>query len=214
MIIDAARAIGAVTRKLFTRDYDGRPARVLVATRVYDTSSADLWDALTNPERLPRWFLPVSGEFRLGGQYRIEGNASGEITGCTPPRHLALTWGMHGQVSWVKIDLTEEAENKTLLVLEHIAHVPDDFWDQYGPGAVGVGWDLALFGLDQHIVTQSEIDPQAAAAWTTTEAGQQFVRGSSAAWCDASVSAGTDSDAARAAADRTTAFYVGAAPEG
>ena len=38
----------------------------------------------------------------------------------------------------------------TRLTLEHIAHEDEEglkFWDQFGPGAVGVGWDLALLGL-------------------------------------------------------------------
>lgn len=48
-------------------------------TRTYDADVDDVWDALTNPERLPRWFSPVTGDFRVGGAYQIEGNAGGQI---------------------------------------------------------------------------------------------------------------------------------------
>lgn len=213
MPIDVPRLIGAVTREITTREVDGAPARVLVATRTFNTTMDDLWDAFTNPERLPRWFLPVSGDFRLGGEYQIEGNASGEIVECEPPSRLGLTWEMHGQVSWVNVDLAEETEGVTRLRLEHVAHIPDDLWDQYGAGAAGVGWDQALLGLDQHLSTDAAVSPETAAEWIASDEGRAFVNRSSDAWCDASIAAGTDADAARAAAQRTTAFYTGEAEE-
>ena len=55
------------------------PVRVAVARRTYPTDQADLWDCLTNAERIPRWFLPVSGELVEGGRYQTEGNAGGVI---------------------------------------------------------------------------------------------------------------------------------------
>lgn len=210
MEIDVLRYIGAVTREIRSREQDGRPARVLVATCAYDTTIADTWDAITNPERIPRWFLPISGDLRLGGRYQLHGNAGGQITGCQPPRRLALTWEMGGQVSWVNVSLTELSDGGTRLQLEHIAHVPDDLWNHYGPGAVGVGWDLIIMGLGKHLSTGAAMDPKAGAAWPATEEGKVFVGRSSDAWGQASIAAGTDEANARAAAGRTTAFYTGA----
>ena len=209
MTIDVAGIIGATTRELTTRDHEGRPARVLVATRVYDTTEEDLWDALTNPERIPRWFLPVEGDLRPGGTYQLKGNAGGQIIRCDAPRHLALTWGMHGQVSWVNVDLSPESSGGIRLRLEHIAHVPDELWDQFGPGAVGVGWDQPLLGLGQYVSTGRSLDPRTFMAWVSSDEGRSFVRGSSDAWCEASMAAGTDAASARAAAERTRAFYTG-----
>lgn len=208
MTIDVARLIGAVNRELTSREHEGRPARVLVASRTFDTTEEDLWDALTNPERLPRWFLPVSGDFRLGGRYQIEGNASGEISACDPPRRLGLTWGMHGQVSWVNVDLSKHANGGTLLRLEHIAHVPDDLWDQYGPGAVGVGWDLSLMGLGLHLATGESNDPAEAEKWSVGPQGKEFVRAAVDDWARAAIAGGDDEASARAAADATFAFYT------
>jgi uncharacterized protein YndB with AHSA1/START domain len=209
MQIDISRQIGAVARVVETREYEGRPASVIQASRSYHTDAADLWDALTNPERIPRWFLPVSGDFRLGGRYQLQGNASGRITGCEPPRFLALTWEFGGKISWVEVRLTPEAKERTRLELEHIAH-PDEMWDQYGPGAVGVGWDMALMGLDLFLSTGKPNDGAEFMAWTGSEAGKEFVRGSSEGWGRAAIRAGTDAAAATAAAARTTAFYTGA----
>jgi uncharacterized protein YndB with AHSA1/START domain len=68
------------------RDHLGKPALVAVAIRSYDTTVADLWDAITTPERPARWFLPVEGDLKLGGRYQLKGNAGGTITHCQPPK--------------------------------------------------------------------------------------------------------------------------------
>jgi uncharacterized protein YndB with AHSA1/START domain len=207
MKFELSRQIGAVTRAVENRTYEGR---VVVASRTYDTTVEDLWDALTSKERIPRWFLPVSGDLRLGGRYQLEGNAGGTITRCEPPRVVGVTWEYGGQLSWVEVRLEPAGAEKTHLELEHIAHVPDELWDQFGPGAVGVGWDMALAGLATHIETGEANDPKAAMAWLGSDDGKQFVHRSSDDWRRASVAAGTDEAAASAAAARTTAAYTGA----
>lgn len=209
MKIDVASYVGAVTREVAMRDHQGSPARVVVATRVYNAPADDVWDALTNAERIPRWFLPVSGDLRLGGRYQLKGNAGGEITGCEPPRKLALTWEFGASVTWVTVSLSDAPRGRTELTLEHIAHVGDEHWDQFGPGAVGVGWDLSLLGLDRHLTTGATVDHRQFEAWSSSGEGKAFMKGSSDDWCRASIAAGTDPAAARAAADRTTASYTG-----
>lgn len=209
MKIDIAKHIGAVTRTVLERDHNGRPARVILASRRYDAEIADVWDAMTNAERIPRWFLPISGDLRPGGRYQLKGNAGGEITRCEPPRHLALTWEFGGEVSWVSVQLAEISEGRTLLELEHVAHVDDERWEQYGPGAVGVGWDMALLGLAQHLATGASVDPTQAIAWLASDDGRRFVSGSSEGWCQASVASGTEASQAKASAARTSAFYTG-----
>jgi uncharacterized protein YndB with AHSA1/START domain len=207
--IDIIRSIGAVTREVQGREHDGRPARVVLASRTYDTTMEDVWDALTSAERIPRWFLPISGDLRLGGRYQLQGNAGGEITRCERPRHLAVTWEYAGDVSWVKVDLTKQPDGQTHLELEHVAHVDDARWDQYGPGAVGVGWDMTLVGLDRHLATGTAVDPQAAMAWLGSPEGKDFIRRSSDDWCRASIASGTPDAAAKGAAQRTHAAYTG-----
>ena len=209
MSLDVIRLIGAVNRQLSTRDKDGSRARVLLAIHTVAAPRPDVWDALTNPERIPRWFLPISGELRAGGRYQLEGNAGGDILTCRPARGFSLTWGMHGQASWVAVELSDRPEG-TFVRLEHVAHVPDELWQQFGPGAVGIGWDQALLGLHQHFASSGSLTPESATAWLATEEGKSFVRLSGQAWCEASISAGDDPDLARAAADRTIALYSGA----
>lgn len=213
MIIDVVRQIGAVQREVRTEDRDGERARVVVATRTYDAEISEVWDTITSAERIPRWFMPVTGDLRLGCRYQLEGNAGGEILACDEPTRLGVTWEYGGNVSWLEVRLSADGDDHTTLVLEHTAQVPEEFWADFGPGAVGVGWDLALMGLAAHLRSGAAVDPAEAAAWTMSAEGRSFATESSQAWCAAAIADGDDEVAAREAAARTTAFYTVVPPE-
>lgn len=212
-MIDVAHQINAVRRAVGSRVLEAGEARVVTISRVYDTTVDDLWDACTNAERIPRWFAPVSGDLRAGGRYQITGNASGTIERCDPPTSFSATWEYGGEVSWIEVRLSEDA-NGSRFEIEHVAHVEDERWTEFGPGAVGVGWDLAVLGLALHIATGAPLDRAEIDAWAASDEGREFMTLSSAAWTDASIAAGGDEDAARAAGDRTTVAYTASGPEG
>jgi uncharacterized protein YndB with AHSA1/START domain len=212
-MIAVEHQINAVRRQVGSRTLDAGEARVVTVTQTYDAEVGDVWDACTNPERIPRWFLPISGDLRVGGHYQLEGNASGTIDSCDPPHGFAATWEFGGEVSWIEVRLSEPRDGRTELRLEHVAHVDDERWAEFGPGAVGVGWDMALAGLEAHLTTGTTVDPAAAAAWATSDDGRRFMALSSDGWRAADVAAGADPGAARAAAERTTAAYTGSPPE-
>ena len=212
MTVDPLTTAGLVTREVRTDSRDGVTTRIAVARRTYATDQADLWDAVTNPERIPRWFLPVSGELRLGGRYQLDGNAGGTVEQCDAPARFAVTWEFAGQVSWLRVTLSPAADGTTL-ELVHEAPADPDFWAQYGPGAVGVGWDLGLMGLGLHLDTGARVDPLDADDWAVTPPGIEFVRHAASGWADAAVADGDDPVAARAAAERTVTFYT-VPPEG
>lgn len=207
MDIDPATTAGLVTREVRTGQRDDRITRIAVARRTYGTDQRDLWQAITDPERLPRWFLPVRGEFRPGGRYQLEGNAGGTIDTCDEPDHLAVTWEYAQQVSWVDITL-RPAPDGTTLELVHEAPVDPAFWAQFGPGATGVGWDLGLLGLGLHLESGEPVDPARAEAWTVSPPGVEFVRSAATGWGEAAAADGDDPTAAREAAERTVAFYT------
>lgn len=210
MEVDVVRTVGAVTRKVLSREQEGRSAKVVVATRDFDATIQDLWDAVTNPERIPKWFLPVSGVLELGGRYQLEGNAGGRITGCDPPHGFAATWEFGGQVAWIEVRLREAGE-QTRFELEHTAHA-DERWDEFGPGAVGVGWDMAFLGLQVYLSTGEGVDFAGSEAWSSSDNGKQFARASSYSWCAAAITSGVDPRSATAAATRTLAAYTGDGP--
>jgi uncharacterized protein YndB with AHSA1/START domain len=207
-VIDVVHQISAVERRVGTRVLEPGKARTVTVSQAYDADLDDLWDACTNPERIPRWFLPVTGELEVGGRYELEGNASGVIEACDPPRGFDATWEFGGQTSWIEVRLTAEPGGRSRLTLDHIAHVDDEIWNQFGPGAVGIGWDLALVGLALHLAGGVPVDHDEVEAWSASEDGRRFVALSSDAWCDAAVAGGAAPSDARGAADRTTAFYA------
>jgi len=212
MDIDAAKVLGLVTRGVRNFEKDGRPASTVTLTRLYDTSADDLWDAVTSRERIPRWFLPVEGELRVGGRYQLKGNAGGTVTACTPPNHFAATWEFAGNTTW--IDVTVAAERGGARVtLEHTAII-EDHWSQFGPGAVGIGWDLAIMGLGLHLAGGAPVDHHEAEAWMASSNGKAMMTESGEAWRAAHVASGVDPATAKERSDRTIAFCRGEPPPG
>ncbi|BFU42513.1 SRPBCC family protein [Krasilnikovia sp. MM14-A1004] len=209
-MIDAKEQISAVRRTLGSRVLEAGEARVLTISQVYDTDIDDLWDVVTTAERIGRWFLPVSGDLREGGHYQLEGQAGGTITRCDKPRSYAATWEYGGNVSWIEVRLIAESADRTRFELEHVAHVEDELADQYGPGAVGVGWDSGVLGLANHLADPAAPrDPEAIAAWIASPEGREFMRLSSEAWAEADIAAGADPERARKQAAQTYAAYTG-----
>jgi uncharacterized protein YndB with AHSA1/START domain len=208
-MINVTQQISAVRRQVGRRLLEAGEARTVTVSQSYDVGIEDLWDACTNPERIPRWFLPISGELRLGGHYQLEGNAGGTIERCDPPRGFAATWEFGGAVTWIEVRLEPESEEATRLEIEHIALV-DDRWTQFGPGAVGIGWDLGLVGLAMHLSSGQPVDREQGNAWVGSDEGREFISRSSEGWREADVAAGTDRRQAEEAARNTTAAYTGA----
>jgi uncharacterized protein YndB with AHSA1/START domain len=209
-MIDVTHQINDVRREVGSKVLETGQARMITVSQTYKGSLDDVWDACTNPERIPRWFLPISGDLRLGGRYQLEGNAGGTIQQCDPPKSFAATWEFGGEVSWIEVRLSEEADGQIRFELEHVAHVGDERWAQFGPGAVGIGWDMMLMGLGLHLSGGERVDPEKTAAWMASDEGRQFMELSNEQWSQASIAAGTPAGDAGAAAERTIAIYTGA----
>lgn len=215
-MVDVQTQISAVTRTLEHREVDGEPAVVQTLSQTYPSPVEDVWSAVTEPDRIARWFLPVSGDLRRGGRYQLEGNAGGEVLECEAPAEgsarYRITWEMMGAVSWVSVRLTDEG-GSTRLVLEHSVRdtgEPSQFWDTYGPGATGVGWDGGLLGLAQHLgAIEGSLTPEEAEAWASTDEGRTFYRGTADAWSEADTASGTTPAVAARRADATYGFYTG-----
>lgn len=196
-----------VTRQVRTGSRGGTPTRTTAASRLYRTDQRELWDAVTNVERIPRWFLPITGELELGGRYQLEGNAGGTIETCNEPDSFALTWEVAGSVSWVSVSLTP-VEGGTRLEVTHESPADPTFWAQYGPGATGLGWDLSLVGLGRYAEDGTEFGPDHEEAFCASPAGAAFLEAAGADWAEAAIADGDDHDAALEAAKRSVAFYV------
>ena len=209
-MIDIVREIEATRREVGRgRVPAGEGVRVTL-TRTYSAPIDDVWDALTSPERIGRWFLPVSGDYRLGGTYQFEGNAGGHIVACNRPTLLKVTWAYPlteeaEAASEVELRLTADGDASTTVALEHTAVVPEDMAELYGPGAVGVGWDGGMLGLALHLQGGTVGDPT---EWMASEEGRAFYRLCSEKWGAASVAAGADPDVAAQGVANTIEFYA------
>jgi uncharacterized protein YndB with AHSA1/START domain len=210
-MINILDELSAVHRETGRGRIPAGEGRTVVLRRGYDAPIEDVWDAITNPDRIPRWFLPVSGDLRLGGTYQFEGNAGGRILECEPPRRLRATWVFgvdpaEADGSEVEVLLAPEGDGRTAFELKHTAIITDpERWAEFGPGAVGVGWDLALLGLGLHLKGHAIDDPS---KWESSPEARKFMTESSAAWGAALKASGASSAEVAVAVENTTRFYA------
>ena len=170
--------------------------------RRYPADQADVWQAITDPDRVRRWFLPLTGDLREGGSFQLEGHAGGDIVTCEPPRHLMVTFG--GETSIVDVLLSGDGQ-QTLLRLTH--SVPIELAGS-GAGAlyVGPGWDGALLGIALYLAGEAIGDPVAAA---NSPEVQDFNLSSIKEWVAAIETSGTaDADAIAAAQQASLAQFA------
>ncbi len=197
-MIDLARHLAAVHRTVERRAETGSELVHVRMRRTYNASVEDVWSAVTEPERVRRWFLPLTGDLRAGGSFQLEGNAGGDILACEAPILLRVTFG--GPTSVVELRLTGVSE-QTVLELDHM--VPIEMAGN-GAGALyaGPGWDGALLGLGLYLQGDVAQDPVAAA--NSVEA-QEFSLGSIDAWVAVVRESGTAEEDEIAAAKQVSA---------
>jgi len=133
----------------------------------YDTGIDDLWEAITEPDRLARWWGTVEGDLRPGGSFRLssEWDGTGRVEACDPPRRLRVTW-RESDESYRKgqgvppFDASVEAilspaGEQTILVIE-VRGMPLDKIAFYG-----VGWQIHAENLAIHVSGRERGDPEA-----------------------------------------------------
>jgi len=209
-MIDIVQEIETAQREVASGRIAAGEGRSVRLSRTYDAPIEEVWDAVTSPERISRWFLPVTGDYRVGGRFQLEGNAGGEILSCDRPNRFRVTWAYGdvtdpAAVSELEVRLTPVGDGTTRLELDHTAIAPEEMWTEYGPGAVGVGWDQGLLGLTLHLRGESVGDSM---AWQLSDEGRAFAAASSAAWGAANETAGADPAVAAKGVANTTLFYA------
>jgi uncharacterized protein YndB with AHSA1/START domain len=159
------------------------PARVAVFTRVYETTIDDLWDACTNPERLRRWYVPVTGDLRVGGRFQQANMGSGTVLECEAPRFLKLSLG-DGGADEIELRLSPgPGVGSTGLHLEHAttldAHeIGGQTYDAIF--CMGGGYYPRLQALDEHLRGTLPDDYDSAAYHLDPEMRPVIERGSNA----------------------------------
>ncbi len=135
----------------------------------YDTDIDDLWSAITDPDRLARWFGDVDGELSQGGEFRVHipdaGERTGQVEACEPPQRLVVTTREtdesyrrgHGvppfDAVW-EIKLTADGD-QTILVIE-VTGIPLEKIAFYG-----AGWQIHAENLATYIAGREPSDIEA-----------------------------------------------------
>jgi uncharacterized protein YndB with AHSA1/START domain len=136
----------------------------------YDTDIEDLWSALTDPERLARWFGQVGGDLRPGGAFRVyleadDLESSGRVEACEPPRRLRVRMretdasyrrgqGVPPFDAVNEITLTADGD-QTILVIE-VRGMPLDKIAFYG-----AGWQIHAERLTVYVAGGEPVDSEA-----------------------------------------------------
>lgn len=173
-MIDIARQLTTVYREVGP-DPSGEALGVLLRRR-YPAPAAEVFAALTDPDRLGRWYRAVAGDLRAGGDFTLAGGPGGRILQCEPPQRLRLTWG--AEPATVDIRLGTDESGEVVLELEHVLGAE--------PAAtalsVGPGWDVRLLALDRFLRGEHTDDPT---GWKSSEDVQRFAQHAISAWAAA-----------------------------
>ena len=102
------------------RGSDGDETVAVVFDRHYATTPEDLWQACTDPDRLARWFAPVSGDLRPGGRFTIHFDDADtpqcRVLTCKAPTRLVWEWPVSGVPSVVTAEVAADGEGARLLL--------------------------------------------------------------------------------------------------
>jgi uncharacterized protein YndB with AHSA1/START domain len=127
----------------------------------FEAGTDDVWSALTDPERLSRWYGEVQGDFREGGEYHASLFASGwegggRIVTCEAGRRLVVTGADPGEQSATvtKVTLTPDGSQTALIWEERGMEVE-------GVAAYGAGVQIHVEDLAAHLAGRDRGDSEA-----------------------------------------------------
>jgi len=127
----------------------------------FDTDTNGLWQALTDPSRLARWYGEVEGDLRAGGEFRARvfdsGLRMGRVDACEPTWRLLVTMRdadpQPGQPDKTVIEAQLTADGgQTILVIEERC-IPLHLLAAYGAGV-----QIHIEDLAAHIAGQERGD--------------------------------------------------------
>lgn len=119
---------------------------VLTVGRSYDAEPADVWSALTDPERLGRWFGTTTVDDRAWTVTFDGGKASGVIRECVAGERLVTSWRWDHETTESVLTVRLEPDGAgSRLWLEQTGV-------ESGPAiGYGAGWHAHLVGLARHV---------------------------------------------------------------
>lgn len=141
---------------------------VLTFERRYRTSPDDLWSALTDPNRTPRWLGQIEGEPRAVGDVAIirmdpadpDDAATVDVRLCERPRRLVVGWKWAGErASVVEATIRSEGEQSALTLTHRLDEAAETV-------AYGSGWEALLALLARDLGGAGDAAADAPERWT------------------------------------------------
>lgn len=116
---------------------------------LYDTSVKDVWSAVTEPDRLSRWIVEVTGDLRPGRQFHARftsgSEGPGRVDECVPHSRVLVTMNPGGDDETViEATLTEEG-GRTRLVIEERGLPLEEV------AGYGAGWQAHMEDLTSYL---------------------------------------------------------------
>jgi len=164
--------MGELTQVLGRIEREGDTVAV-VFDRHYPTTPDDLWQACTDPERLARWFAPVSGDLRPGGRFTIHfddaDTPSCRVVTCEAPTRLVWEWPVRDVPSLVTVEVSEDGQGSRLVLRHDRLRQLDDLGRRAGARGLGelldvlggpgcLGGQIAPAELALHVVARAHLD--------------------------------------------------------
>jgi uncharacterized protein YndB with AHSA1/START domain len=127
----------------------------LVVERVYPASSQEIWEALTDNDKIGQWYFKLP-EFKpvVGFEFRFDGGEDPEhpfhhicvITSVLPLKKLSYTWRFDGYPgdSEVSFELFEEGENTRVRITHTGIEMLDPGNPAFSSEEFGEGWSHIL----------------------------------------------------------------------
>jgi uncharacterized protein YndB with AHSA1/START domain len=134
--------------------------REATATRVFDAPRELVWEAMTRPEHVARWYGPRGTtlttceiDLRPGGAFRyvMRGPDGSEVAFAgvyrevVPPARIVNSWGLESMPGHEAVETAtwEEADGRTTVRMSIVFATPEDYAGWAGSGAFG-GWSATL----------------------------------------------------------------------
>jgi uncharacterized protein YndB with AHSA1/START domain len=135
----------------------------------YDTDINDLWSAVTEPDRLARWYGKVDGDLRLGGAFTLyveaaDLHSTGRVDVCEPPRNVRVTTREtvesadrgNGPAPFDKtIEATLTADGEQTILSIEVRGVPLDKIEYFG-----TGWQIHAENLAAYLAGSERTDTE------------------------------------------------------
>lgn len=126
----------------------------------FDADIDEVWAALTDPQRLARWYGDVEGELKAAGQFQSHVFASGWqgtswVTACKPPRRFALVSKGSDDADESSVEVTLTADGGTTTIVYEHRGIPLDLLFAYGAGE-----QIHVEDLGNHLAGQERDDDQ------------------------------------------------------